>query len=119
MRQVGIIAAAGIIALEEMVDRLADDHALARLLALGLSSIPGISLNLSTVQTNIICFDVAQTGLTAEDFVEAMAHRGILTSAFGATVVRMVTHKDVPAGAAETVISEVRSMLTATALLAE
>ena len=89
MRQAGIIAAPGIVALEKMIDRLKDDHKTARLLAEGLSSM-GIFVNLKTVQTNIVYFDVRSLGISAEEFVARLAERGVkvLTR-------RMVTHRGI------------------------
>jgi threonine aldolase len=89
MRQVGIIAAAGIVALDEMVDRLADDHANARALAEGLATIPGIKLDPSTVQTNIVIFDV--DGLDRARLQQAMRERGVLSTGAPPRI-RLVTH---------------------------
>src|SRR5207249_12144046 len=63
MRQVGVLAAAGLIALEQMPERLGEDHANARLLATGLATIPGVSINPESVQTNILVFDISATGV--------------------------------------------------------
>jgi threonine aldolase len=103
MRQAGVIAAAGIVALERMVDRLADDHANARTLAEGIARLPGLAVNLASVQTNIVIFSVqppaarrsaaeATTALVAE-----CAARKVKIHAIGPTSVRCVTHKDVDA----------------------
>jgi len=88
MRQAGVLAAAGIIALEEMVDRLADDHANARYLAEGLARVPGIAIDPSLVQTNILFFKVES--MPAQDFAARLRERGVLSSGGGR--VRMVTH---------------------------
>jgi threonine aldolase len=69
MRQTGVLAAAGLVALDTMVDRLAEDHANARTLAEGLAELPGVSCDLSRVQTNLVYFDLAKP--TAAEFVEA------------------------------------------------
>ncbi|MDA8236175.1 MAG: aminotransferase class I/II-fold pyridoxal phosphate-dependent enzyme [Clostridia bacterium] len=95
MRQAGIIAAAGIVALEEMVDRLEEDHRLARELAVGLAEIKGIGLNLDSVQTNIVVMDIEDTGLSVSAFLARLKEEGVLAVAFGEYAVRMVTHKDV------------------------
>lgn len=95
MRQAGVIAAAGIVALTKMVDRLSEDHANARVLAEGLAGIDGISVDLGTVQTNIVVFDTRDLGVTAEEFVARLKDRGVLSSGFGKTRIRLVTHKDV------------------------
>ncbi|MGI5836961.1 MAG: low-specificity L-threonine aldolase, partial [Chloroflexota bacterium] len=93
MRQAGILAAAGIVALEEMVDRLAEDHANARVLAEGVAEIPGLKVDLSTVQTNIVMVDVEREGLTGGDFTARMKERGVLVSyTGGGNRVRLVTH---------------------------
>jgi threonine aldolase len=97
MRQVGILAAAGIHALNHHVDRLAEDHDNARRLARGLAQMPGIRLDPEKVATNIVIFDVAETGLGAHQVVERLAKAGVLVIAFGPTTVRAVTHLDVTA----------------------
>ncbi|HXH20768.1 MAG TPA: low-specificity L-threonine aldolase [Dehalococcoidia bacterium] len=89
MRQVGVIAAAGIVALEEMVDRLAEDHANARVLAEGLASIPGIKLDPASVQTNIVIFDLE--GIERSALQQALRERGVLCTGVPPKV-RMVTH---------------------------
>lgn len=95
MRKAGIIAAPGIIALEKMVDKLKDDHRNARLLAEGLARMEGISINLKTVQTNIVVFDVGGLGLDASQFISKLRERGVKSSDFGGTLVRMVTHRGI------------------------
>jgi threonine aldolase len=92
LRQAGVIAAPGIIALEKMVDRLQEDHANARALAEGLARIRGVSIDLATVQTNIVRYDIAGLGLDASQFVSSLRQHGILTSGAG-TKIRMVTHR--------------------------
>ncbi|HLT18520.1 MAG TPA: low-specificity L-threonine aldolase [Thermomicrobiales bacterium] len=91
MRQAGVIAAAGLVALREMVDRLAEDHRRARQLAEGLAQIDGISIDLDSVQTNIVIFDTLPK-MAHADFVAAMRERGILISNYSPRGVRMVTH---------------------------
>lgn len=95
MRQVGIIAAAGIYALDHHIDRLALDHAHAQKLARGLSRIAGIRLDPDTVETNIIVFDISPTGTDPHRIVEFLRERGILLIPFGKTLIRAVTHLDV------------------------
>jgi threonine aldolase len=95
MRQAGILAAAGLIALEQMPRRLAEDHRNANLLADGLATIPHIRFERSLVQTNIVIFDVAELGLAAEEFTAALKQRGVLASVVGRSRVRLVTHFDV------------------------
>jgi threonine aldolase len=94
MRQVGILAAAGLIALEDGPKRLHEDHANAKRLAEGLAAIPGISIDVDKVVTNIVIFDIASTGKTSAEIVESLAGKGILAIGFG-SFIRMVTHLDV------------------------
>jgi threonine aldolase len=89
MREAGIIAAAGIVGLEEMVDRLADDHANAKVLARGLATIPGIRITPETVDSNIVIFDVE--GYTPEAFRAKCAENGVLVTGV-LPHIRMVTH---------------------------
>lgn len=96
MRQVGVLAAAGLIALERMVDRLADDHANARHLAEGLVGLPRITIDLSRVQTNIVIFQVDRPGGAAA-LVDGCGARKVKIHAIGPTQIRCVTHKDVDA----------------------
>jgi threonine aldolase len=88
MRQAGVIAAAGVVALETMVERLADDHANARVLAEGLAKVPGVRIDPESVQTNIVVFAV-DDGVA---FQRKLRNAGVLTTAFGPAKVRMVTH---------------------------
>lgn len=96
MRQAGILAAAGIVALERMVDRLAEDHVNARRLAEGLAKLPGIQVDLSRVETNIVIFFVTRPG-GVEEFARGCAARKVKVHAIGPTSIRCVTHKDVDA----------------------
>jgi threonine aldolase len=95
MRQVGILAAAGIYALEHHIERLKEDHKNAKRLATGLKKFEEISINPEHVETNIVIFDVANTGMTAPQVTEAMKREGVLIHAFGKTQIRLVTHLDV------------------------
>jgi len=103
MRQAGIIAAAVIVALERMVDRLAEDHANARALAEGLGRLPGLSVDLASVQTNIVIFgveragDPAASGAATAELVAGCAARKVKIHAIGPASIRCVTHKDVDA----------------------
>lgn len=94
MRQVGVLAAAGLIALEEGPNRLHEDHANARLLADALSAIPGVSIDPETVETNIVIFGLTGKRTPAE-LVARLKARGILMSALGHNLIRLVTHLDV------------------------
>ncbi len=95
MRQAGIIAAPGIVALEKMIDRLEEDHRNARRLAEGVAKIEGIKIDLNRVQTNIVCFDVSDLGLSAEVFVSKLKENGILALPLAENKVRMVTHRGI------------------------
>jgi threonine aldolase len=92
MRQAGIIAAAGIVALETMVERLAEDHVNARHLAEGIASIPGLSTDPSRVQTNILYIDLLDRRLTDEAFMAKLEQRGVRLSHPGPGRFRMLTH---------------------------
>jgi threonine aldolase len=94
MRQIGILAAAGLIALEEGPKRLHEDHANAKALAEGLSRISGISVDLARVVTNIVIFDIAAAGMTSSEIVDGLKSKGVLAIGFG-NLIRMVTHLDV------------------------
>ncbi len=88
MRQAGVLAAAGLVALTQMVDRLAEDHEHARLLAEGLAHIPGVTIDLTRVHTNIVIFEVDNP----PGFLERLAAEGVLGVYFGGRLVRLVTH---------------------------
>ncbi|HUZ01052.1 MAG TPA: GntG family PLP-dependent aldolase [Thermomicrobiaceae bacterium] len=94
MRQAGVIAAAGIVALTEMVDRLPDDHRRARQLAEGLDELPGFTVDLDAVQSNIIIFQ-SQPTVSHPLFVERMREQGVLISNYGHRGLRMVTHYEI------------------------
>ena len=95
MRQAGILAAAGLWALDHNFDRLAEDHANARLLAERLAGLPGVELDLATVQSNIVIFHMTAAAPDAATIVAHAAKAGVLVSAFAARTVRAVTHLDV------------------------
>jgi threonine aldolase len=96
MRQAGVLAAAGIVALTQMVDRLAEDHANARRLGAGLAALSGIRLDLARVQSNIVIFSVERPG-GADGIVAGCAARKVKLHAIGPASIRCVTHKDVDA----------------------
>ncbi|GAC1505676.1 MAG: low-specificity L-threonine aldolase [Candidatus Dormibacteraceae bacterium] len=96
MRQAGVLAATGLIALDTMVDRLAEDHANARTLAEGLSELPGITCDLSRVQTNLVYFNLK--GMTGASFEDECRKRGLLGGATDVHRVRFVTHYGITAG---------------------
>jgi threonine aldolase len=95
MRQAGILAAAGLVALDSMIDRLADDHANARRLAQGLANIDGLSLDPDSIQTNIVIFDIEESVGVASDVISALKQEGVLVSSPGQRSIRMVTHRHV------------------------
>lgn len=94
MRQVGVLAAPGIIALTEMTGRLGQDHARAKKLASAIAGLPGVRVNLADVETNIIIFELAHPRVSIAEFLAELRKRRVLALApFGG--VRMVTHKDI------------------------
>jgi len=99
MRQSGIIAAAGVYALDHNLARLEDDHANARLMATRIAQAPGVELDLSTVQSNIVIFRTAPDAPDAATVVARARAKGVLVSAFAARTVRATTHLDVDAAA--------------------
>jgi len=111
MRQAGIIAAPGIIALEKMIDRLEDDHRNARLLAEGLAKIEGVNINLEAVQTNIVMLDVGVLGVGSEAFINELRKRGVLALSLGETRVRMVTHRGIEREDIEKALTIVENMV--------
>ena len=92
MRQAGVIAAAGIVALNEMVDRLAEDHANARLLAEGLKEIDGLDVDLEYVQTDIVIFSVVSDGITPVEVAAGLEEEGVRLQAIGGRQMRALTH---------------------------
>jgi threonine aldolase len=111
MRQVGVLAAAGIVALDTMVERLAQDHAHARQLAQGLAKLPGVELDPAGVQTNIVIFEMAPDTLSPSEFAAAVADRGVRVSAIGGQQVRAVTHRGIGSDDIERAIAAARHVL--------
>jgi threonine aldolase len=112
MRQAGIVAAAGIYALEHHVERLSEDHRNASTLAKGLASIPGIKLDPGRVETNIVVFELADARVTREDFLAGLRRRGVrMGPALGRTL-RAVTHLDVSVEGIEQALGAVRAIMT-------
>jgi threonine aldolase len=109
MRQAGVLAAAGLVALEEMVDRLADDHRNARRLAEGLQGLPGITIDLARVETNMV-FGDCQPPLTATAFIERCREAGVLLDQASLYRWRMVTHRGVTAEDVDYAIEAVRQL---------
>ena len=95
MRQAGVLAAAGLVALDSMIDRLAEDHQHARRLAHGLANIDGLSVDPDSIQTNIVFFEVDEDLGTAADLIAALNRNGVLVSYPGKQSIRMVTHRHI------------------------
>jgi threonine aldolase len=112
MRQSGIIAAAGIYALENNVERLVDDHANARALAEGVAGLPGVGLDPASVETNIVIFDVAAAGQSATAIADrTLAEHGVRLCPLSPTVIRAVTHLDVGRADIDAAIEALGSVL--------
>jgi threonine aldolase len=107
MRQAGVLAAAGLIALEEHPRKLAADHANARYLAEALAKIPGIAVDPAKIQTNIVIFDVSGAGLAAAEFSARLKAKGVLMNAVSETHLRAVTHYDVSREGAELAVQAI------------
>ena len=110
MRQAGILAAAGLIALEHGPARLHEDHAMARMLAEGVAGIPGIEIDLATVQTNIVIFDVSDTGKSSTEITAALKEQGVLAGTVNPQLIRFVTHLNVSKAQCERALSGLRSI---------
>jgi threonine aldolase len=111
MRQAGVLAAAGLVALEESPNRLHVDHENARFLADGLTEIPGVKIDPAKVKTNILFFDVSDSGLTAQEVSKRLAAQGVLANGTGPTTIRLVTHFDVDRAGCERALSVLREVL--------
>jgi threonine aldolase len=111
MRQAGIIAAPGIIALEKMIDRLSEDHENARFLAEKLSRIDGIKINIDRVQTNIVSFDIGASGVTDDFFLSKLKEKGILALAQSKNSIRAVTHRGIKKEHIETTLATIENIL--------
>lgn len=111
MRQTGVLAAAGLVALESMVDRLAEDHANARTLAEGLAELPGVTCDLTRVQTNLVYFDLERIGAPA--FTEECAKRGLLADWSGPKRMRFVTHYGIDAEDVQSALKVCEEVLSA------
>jgi len=95
MRQAGVIAAAGLVAMDTMIDRLADDHANAKKLAEGLANIDGLRVDPERIQTNIVIFEVDPAMSTVQEFMAALDREGVKVSYPGEHTIRMVTHREI------------------------
>jgi len=119
MRQVGVLAAAGIVALRSMIDRLAEDHERARRLADGLARLPGVALDPRRIRTNIVVLALADDTPGARSlppsqrFVGGMRERGVLCGAFGPHEIRMVTHYEIGDADVRSALAAAREVLAA------
>jgi threonine aldolase len=112
MRQVGILAACGIVALETMIDRLADDHRRAKQLAQALAEMPGVSVDPAQIETNIVIFKLNHPQYTAEQLVARLWDQGFWSLTTSPTEIRFVTHKDVDDEDVSRTIAELRKLLS-------
>lgn len=111
MRQAGILAAAGIVALETMVERLAEDHVHAHQLAEGLARLPQIRLDPNQVQTNIVIFDLANAVLTPTELVRSLANQNVKVGAIGGRRFRAVTHCGISAADIDYALATIEKIL--------
>jgi threonine aldolase len=111
MRQAGVIAAPGIIALEKMVGRLEEDHRNAKVLAEGLAKIDGLRVDLSRVQTNMVLFDIGDLGVPDEQFLSALRKKGVLAVAMAKNRVRLVTHRGIEREHVEKALMAIESVV--------
>ena len=111
MRQVGILAAAGLIALEEGPKRLQEDHENAHRLAEGLAEIGGVDIDLDSVQTNIVVFDISGTGITSPQLCGRLKEKNVLAVGIDDQTMRMVTHLDITAEDIVSVLGSIRELV--------
>jgi threonine aldolase len=111
MRQAGIIAAAGVYALEHHVDRLAEDHENARLLARGLAQIAGVDLDPTDIETNMVFFRVDGTGMTPQTVYDRLLEKGVRMGLSDGRRIRAVTHLDVDRAGIERAVQAVREVV--------
>jgi threonine aldolase len=114
MRQAGIIAAPGIVALEKMIDRLKEDHENAKFIAERMSKFNGIRINLEKVQTNIVSFDLDEQ-ITDDIFLRKLREKGVLALAQAKNKIRLVTHFGINRDHAETAVEVIKSVLAESA----
>lgn len=115
MRQAGVLAAAGLVALQDSAACLAQDHSNARFLAERLANLRGILIDPSRVQTNILVFDISALGITTADFSDQLKAKGILANGISPTHMRMVTHLDVSRANCERAIAVLGGLVTSPA----
>ena len=111
MRQAGILAAAGLVALETMVGRLAEDHDHARRLAAGIAVLPWVVLDPASVETNIVIFTLRAPAPPVAELIESLRAQGVLAMALDTRTVRLVTHYEVSAADVDTVVAAMASVV--------
>ena len=111
MRQAGVLAAAGIVAIEEMVDRLAEDHANARRLAEGLSAVAGLGVVSATVRTNMVYVDVEHKNMSSQLLAERLGTKGVLVLPTSPRRIRAVTHYQVSSEDMEVALDAFRQVM--------
>jgi threonine aldolase len=110
MRQAGVLAAAGLIALEKHPVRLHEDHANARFLAEGLAQVPGIKIDPAKAPTNILVCDISGTAMDSTEFSRRLAQRNVLANGVNAETMRFVTHMDVDRAGCERALLAVQTI---------
>jgi len=113
MRQAGVIAAAGIESLTNMLDRLADDHANAQILAQGLAAMDGIAIDPALVETNLVYFDVVRENLSAAQLSAGLVDRGVLMSPVGAKRLRAVANYHISPSDMEQTLAAIEMVVNA------
>jgi threonine aldolase len=111
MRQAGVLAAAGLVALDTMINRLAEDHANARQLAQGLANIDGLKLDPDSIQSNIVIFEVDESVSAASQVISALAREGVLVTYPGKQSIRMVTHRHISSADIDEALSRVSKVV--------
>jgi threonine aldolase len=111
MRQVGILAAGALFALDHNIERLKEDHDKAKWLAKELSNLPGMNLDLNSVQTNIIIFHMSGRSESAEEIISQLKAKGVLISEMGISTLRAVTHLDVSMEQIQKASATIKSLL--------
>ncbi len=111
MRQAGVLAAAGLVAMDTMIDRLADDHANAKRLADGLANIDGLSVDADSIQTNIVIFDVDPAVATAQELISALDREGVKVTYPGQQSIRMVTHRHIDSADVDEALGRVSNVV--------
>jgi len=115
MRQAGVLAAAGLVALEQSPANIPAAHANAKFLAESLAQVPGISVNPADVETNIIFFDISRTGLTNAEFTSSLRASGVLALGLAPGRIRIVTHQDVDRADCERAVEVIEATCAAPA----